>query len=97
MTLTEAKTFTKNMVLTMLGHTYPNHHNNIVNAFSSTVMNIIQIFMRHPWLFCSDFSVHIVEDGLQPELISAAVQDRIWLDCSLGKVTIVTGNLLDLF
>jgi len=32
-----------------------------------------------------DYSVRIVEDGLQPALISAAVQDRIWLDCSLSK------------
>lgn len=76
----------------MLAHTCANHH-----IFLLTVVNIIPIFKHHPWLFCSDYLVRIVEDGLQPALISAAVQDRIWLDCSLSKVTIVTGNLLDLF
>lgn len=81
----------------MLAHTCANHHNNSSNAFLSTVINTIPIFKHHPWLFCSDYLVRIVEDGLQPALISAAVQDRIWLDCSLSKVTIVTGNLLDLF
>lgn len=81
----------------MLAHTCANHHNNSSNAFLSTVVNIIPIFKHHPWFFCSDYLVRIVEDGLQPALISAAVQDRIWLDCSLSKVTIVTGNLLDLF
>ena len=62
-----------------------------------TVVNIIPIFKHHPCLFCSDYLVRIVEDGLQPALIPAAVQDRIWLDCSLSKVTIVTRNLLNLF
>ena len=85
----KAKTFTNNMGLTMLAHTCANHHNIISKAFLSTVININ---VHHPWLFCSDYSVRIVEDGLQPELISAAVQDRIWLDCSLSKVTVVTGT-----
>ncbi|KAL9960972.1 hypothetical protein ACROYT_G034482 [Oculina patagonica] len=33
-----------------------------------------------------EFVVHPYEEGLQPSLISARVQDRIWLECSSSKI-----------
>lgn len=38
------------------------------------------------FIISRELVVHPSEEGLEPNLISARVQDRIWLECSSSKV-----------
>lgn len=45
------------------------------------VYNLLLLFFR-------EFSVHLSDEGLNTSMISARVQDRIWLDCPTNRVRI---------
>ncbi|XP_068713854.1 uncharacterized protein [Montipora foliosa] len=52
-----------------------------VEEFAANLICVVKVTQRN-----REFSVHLTEDSVRPDFISATVQDRIWLDCSLGKI-----------